>query len=187
MYWYVLRTHGLNLGRWVRSDLFFTDFFRRQRINNLKCLEYKRIWLEVVILFSAATALTLTFLVRNYDEDNPASKPELSRAKAWEKAFVQFMTNYTSAGEWNFIPPAIHKFLQKMTYIKIQMLNNMLPTILLCTLICRWWEAGLDGCCLQLWEVHWRWAWPNFQGRHFDHRPLVRFHASLHHHHPGWV
>ena len=40
--------------------------------------------------------MTLTFLVRNYDDDDINVRGDLDRAKTWEKGFVEFMKNYTS-------------------------------------------------------------------------------------------
>ena len=48
-----------------------------------------------VSLVAAATALTLTFLVLNFDEDDPRLRADLDKAKTWERGFVDFMRNYT--------------------------------------------------------------------------------------------
>ena len=51
--------------------------------------------------YSKATALVITLLVDNYDihSSDPEDQLELRKAMSWEKAFVQFMQNFTSVPE----------------------------------------------------------------------------------------
>ena len=51
--------------------------------------------------YSKATAVVITLLVDNYDihSSDPEDQFNLRRAMSWEKAFVQFMLNFTSDPE----------------------------------------------------------------------------------------
>ena len=51
--------------------------------------------------YSKATAVVITFLVDNYDihSSDPEDQLALRKAMSWEKAFVEFMLNFTSTPE----------------------------------------------------------------------------------------